>query len=201
MGTRPERAHGGEVHAQRRASFDLSFSERLEATPPSAEIRGVFFAMIERAVEAEQPARRRVSGTMRREYAMYPVRNYLRFVQSEAAARGETPEHALERWHAHAVRHLLSSAIARVFLHRSDHRPLALLHRLERSRALLASYGDWRVSGDEGDVTLAVRDEWIWIREAWVPAIASIFDALDRAPPRVECALSSPFDARIRVRW
>jgi len=132
---------------------------------------------------------------------MYPVRSYLQFVQNEASARGLTPEQALARWNARAMGHLLTSAIARVFLPRADHTPLALLHRLERSRALLASYGDWRVGGREGDVTIVVRDEWIWIREAWVPAIASIFEALDVAPPDVECVLSTPYDARVRVRW
>jgi hypothetical protein len=201
MGTRPERAQGGAVRATTCASAELSFAERLDATPPSAEIRGVFFAMVERAIEEEAPSRRRMSRTLRREYAMYPVRGYLRFVQAEAAARGDTPENAIERWNAHAMRHLLSGSLARVFLRRADQTPLAMLHRLERSRALLAGYGEWRVSGHEGDVTVGVRDEWVWIREAWVPAIASIFDALDLAPPRVELALASPFDARIRVRW
>jgi hypothetical protein len=204
MGTRPERAHEGNVHAQRRAAGDPSFAERLEATPRGAEIRGVFFAMVERALEEEEPSRRRVSRTMRRAYVMYPARSYLQFVQNEAAARGQTPEQALLRWNARAMRHLLTSGVARLFLRRADHTPLALLHRLEQSRALLASYGDWRVSGREGDVTLVVRDEWIWIREAWVPAIASIFDALDprgAALPKIECVLSSPYDARLRVRW
>src|SRR5262249_10187103 len=118
-----------------------------------------------------------------------------------AAARGETAEHAIERWSANAMRHLLSSGIAHVFLRRADHTPLALLHRLERSRALLASYGQWRVTGREGDVTITVCDEWGWTREAWVAAIASVFRALDHAPPRIECVLASPFDAVVRVRW
>jgi uncharacterized protein (TIGR02265 family) len=184
-----------------RAPVEVSFHERLAATPPSAEIRGVFFSMVQRAIEEEEPPHRRVSGTMRRDYAMYPVRGYLRFVYSAAIARSEAPERAIERWSAHAMRHLLASGIAHVFLRRADHAPFALLHRLERSRALFASYGEWHVSGHDGDVTITLRDEWIWIREAWVPAIASIFEALDRAPPRIDCTLTGPFDARVRVRW
>jgi hypothetical protein len=201
MGTRPERAHPGNVISAQRAPSDPSFAQRLEATPHGAEIRGVFFAMIERALEREEPSKLRVSRTLRREYAMYPVRSYLQFVQNEAIARGQTPEQALARWNAHAMRHLLTSGIARVFLRRADHTPLGLLHRLEGSRALLASYGHWQVSGREGDVTIVVHDEWIWIREAWVPAIASIFDSRECALPQIECTLSSPYDARVRVRW
>lgn len=179
----------------------LSFAERLDATPPSAEIRGVFFHLVERTMEEESPELRRASRTLRRAYAMYPVREYLSFVHSAACVNDATPERAVERWHARAMHHLLGGGIARLFLRRADHAPFPLLRRLERSRALLASYGEWRVGGREGDVHIEVRDEWIWLREAWVPAIASIFGALDRNAARIDCELEGPFAARIRVRW
>lgn len=200
MGIEPDRALRGVVQG-RNGAHELPFAERVAATPPSAEIRGVFFHLVQRAMEEEQTTPRHASREMRREYAMYPARGYLRFVQAAASARSNDVERTIERWHARAMHHLLCSGVARLFLRRADYTPLGILRRLERSRALLASYGEWRVGGDEGDVHIEVRGEWVWIREAWLPAIASIFPALDRSAPRIDCELYTPFSAAIRVRW
>lgn len=174
---------------------DLELDARLACAPSSAEVRGVLFRLVEHVVPSV------AQGAEIRGYAMYPLRDYLVRLHRAASASGPNVHAGLVRIHARAVTFLLGVPAARVFLGPKDRAPFALLERLERSRALLASYGDWRVSGRAGDVSIVVRDEPVWLDAVWCTMIRSIFPACGVPGGDVELDPDGPYAGRIRVRW
>ena len=101
----------------------------------------------------------------------------------------------------HAASLLLASSALKHFVRLRDRDPWVMIQRLERSRALISSHGEWRVHGRRGDAIIEVRDELVWLDSAWTTAIASIFPALELPRAEVTCSLQGPFDGTIRVRW
>lgn len=183
---------------------EVELAKRVRDTPRDAELRGVFFRMLDHALREDPSASAWFAsqyGGSFRAYLSYPLHGYLLRVDAAARLLGPTIALGIERLHARAAEVLATTSIAKLFLRPEDFRPFQLLQRLDRSRALLANYGEWRVEGREGDVTIVVRDEYLWLREAWVPAIASIFPALGLPPARVDCELDGPYSGRLRVQW
>lgn len=186
------------VSAATESSREHELARRIAAAPIDAEIRAVFLQVIDDAVRRERPAiilPRRPRG-----YASLPVRDYLAIAHQLGATFGPTPDAGIARLHAHTATFLLSHPGARLFVSERDRDPLVLLGRLERSRSMLASYGDWRVSGRRGDVTISIANEWLWIEAMWLSIIHSIFEVC-AVRGEVACELESPFAATVRIRW
>lgn len=149
-----------------------------------------------RASGVKVPARRAIPS-----YAMMPVREYLERVHAAGALVGPTPEEGIARLHARAASFLLDQPVFRMFVTPRDREPLHLLERLERSRAMVASYGRWRVHGVRGDVTITIADEWVWIGPMWCSLIRSVFPACRAPEPLIERTGADPWSATVRVRW
>ncbi len=167
------------------------------ASEPRAEIRGVFFQIMEVALRDDA----RGSGTRHRSYGMYPLGEYLTRAEELSASIGPTCDRALIELHRTAASFLLSHPGARLFLGARDREPHVLLQRLERSRSLMASYGHWRVHGGRGHVTIAIRDEYVWIEEVWATIVRSVFPHLGIDRATVTVHLDGPFDGVMEVRW
>lgn len=186
------------VPAATESSREHELVRRISAAPIDAEIRAIFLQVIDDAVRRERPAMtlpRRPRG-----YSSIPVRDYLAIAHQLGAAFGPTADAGIARLHARTATFLLSHPGARLFVSERDRDPFVLLGRLERSRSMIASYGDWRVSGRRGDVTISIANEWLWIEAMWLSVIRSVFEVC-AVQADVTCELESPFAATVRVRW
>jgi hypothetical protein len=186
------------VDAAAGAGRERDLERRMAAAPIDAEIRAVFLQLIDDAARRE--LRSIVTPKRPRGYTSVPVRQYLAAVHELGAALGPTPEVGIAKLHARAASFLLDHPGARLFVSERDRDPFVLLGRLERSRSMMASYGDWRVAGRPGDVVITIRDEWVWIDAMWCSVIASVFDAC-RIAGEVVHEAEGPFAATVRVRW
>jgi hypothetical protein len=181
---------------------ESDLARRIAATPAGAEIRAIFLHAADDAFTREAPGR--VSSIKRvrpRGYAMVPVRSFLEELHELGAALGPTAEAGTALLHANTAAYLVNHPGARLFVTARDRDPMVLLGRLERSRSIIASYGDWRVTGTRGDLLVTVRNEWVWLESMWLPLIASVFPACGLPPADIEAKLESPFNATLRVRW
>lgn len=185
-------------------SSDLA--ARVAATPAHAEVRAVFLQVVEDALRDEPRAH--AAWTSRyartpRGYAMVPVRDYLARVDAAAALVAPTTsaDVAIARLHARAVTFMLDHPGARLFLGPRDREPRVLLERLERSRTLLASYGDWRVQARRGEAVIQVREEWIWLDAVWLPVVRSVFPACGVRDYEVTFTPHGAFSGELRARW
>lgn len=205
----PERAYAlrvpGRLGVPTPIPRDLELAARLESAPASAEIRGILFRLVTHALrqglEGHGDAHAALHDDEHRGYAMYPLRDYLLRLHRAATAIGPGLTTGLARLHARGASFLLAAPAARIFLGPRDRTLFALLQRLERSRSLLANYGHWRVSGRPGDVSIVVRDEYVWLDAVWCPLIRSAFPACDVPAGEVELDPDGPWSGRIRVRW
>jgi hypothetical protein len=188
----------GRVYSAIDPSRDRDLQRRIAAAPIDAEIRAVFLQVLDDGARREElsvPKAKRPRG-----YASLPVREYLAIAHQLGTALGPTPEAGITRLHANTARFFLEHPGARLFISERDWDPFVLLGRLERSRSMMASYGDWRVSGKRGDVVIAIRDEWIWIEAMWCSVIRSVFAAAS-VEGEIVCEHEGPFSAVVRVRW
>ncbi|MGZ6083373.1 MAG: hypothetical protein ACXWUE_07895 [Polyangiales bacterium] len=175
---------------------------RIAAIPATAEVRAVFLRVISSAL----PEEAFVSWVSRfgqppRAYTMIPVRDYIERVAAAALLSSGSLGAGLAQIHARAVGFLLAQPGMELFLSARDRHPVRLFERLESSRSLIASYGDWRVTldGRQG-ATIVVRDEYIWLDLLWTPLLSSIFPACG-VQGEIECDLDGPFSGRLRARW
>lgn len=176
-------------------------AQRIAATPADAEIRAIFLHVADEAFAREAPTRAALIGKRPRGYAMLPVRSFLEEIERLGAALGPTPEAGIARLYANTASFFLDHPGARLFVTARDRDPMVLLGRLERSRSMMASYGDWRVTGTRGDLTVTIRNEWAWLDAMWCPIIRSVFPACRASLGQVELTLENPFCATVRVRW
>jgi len=190
----------GKITATVGTTRDDELASRCAATPADAEIRAIFLHAVDHGF-ARETGRSVATHGRPRGYSMVPVRSYLEEVHALAASLGPTAEAGLARIHTHVGAFLLGHPGARLFLTDRDRDPMVLLGRLERSRSLMASYGEWRVSGTRGDLAITVRNEWVWLDAMWSTVIASMFPACGLPPAHLETILDSPFSGTIRVRW
>lgn len=181
------------------AGRERDLERRISITPIDAEIRAVFFQVIDDVLRRE--AVRCTIPKRPRGYASVSVQHYLAAVHELGALVGPTPDAGIARLHARTASFLLNHPGARLFVSERDRDPLVLLGRFERSRSMLASYGEWRVSGRRGDVAIAIRDEWLWIEPLWCSVIRSVFDACGVECGEIVCDHEGPFAAMVRVRW
>lgn len=187
------------VDAAREAGRDRDLERRIAATPVDAEIRAVFLHVIDDALRRE--SRALPMPVRPRGYTSVPVRQYLADLHEAGSLVGPTPEAGIARLHASTASFLLDHPGARLFVGPRDRDPLVLLGRLERSRSMLATYGDWRVGGRRGDVVITIRDEWVWIDAMWCSVIRSVFGACGVSDGEVLHESDGPYAATVRVRW
>jgi hypothetical protein len=180
---------------------ESDLARRCAITPADAEIRAIFLHAADVAFAHEAPSRASVMHRRPRGYAMVPVRTFLEELHALGTALGPTPEAGIARLHANTAGFLINHPGARLFVSARDRDPVVLLGRLERSRSMMASYGDWRVTGTRGDLLITVRNEWVWLESMWCSVIASAFPACGLPPPHIEATLETPFTGTVRVRW
>lgn len=175
---------------------------RLAAIPATAEVRAVFLQITASALHDEPRAAWFARfGKPPPSYTMMPVRDYVERVAEAALLCSPSLTTGLAQLHGRAVSMLLSQPGVDLFLASRDRHPARLLERLEASRTLIASYGDWRVSIDgPRAVSIVVRDEYVWLDLLWTPLLASIFPACGMQG-EIECELDGPFSGRLRARW
>ena len=186
------------VSAATESSRESELALRIAAAPIDAEIRAVFLQVMDDAIARERPSRPRPRRP--RGYASVAVRDYLKICHELGEVMGPTVDAGIARLYARTATFLLDHPGARLFVSARDRDPFVLLGRLERSRSMMASYGDWRVSGRRGDVVVSIANEWLWIESMWLSVIRSVFDACS-VEGEVICESESPFAATVRVRW
>jgi len=180
---------------------ESELARRIAVTPADAEIRAIFLHVADEAFAREAPTRVALLADRPRGYSMVPVRSFLAEITRLGAALGPTPEAGITRLFANTAPFLLDHPGARFFVTARDRDPMVLLGRLERSRSMMASYGEWRVTGTRGDLLVTIRNEWVWLESMWCSIVRSVFPACGVRDGEVELTLENPFCATVRVRW
>ncbi len=180
---------------------ESDLARRIAATPADAEIRAIFLHAADDAFALEAPMRSSFARKRPRGYAMLPVRTFLEEIHVLGAALGPTPEAGIAHLHGNTASYLLNHPGARLFVTARDRDPMVLFGRLERSRSMMASYGDWRVTGTRGDLVITIRNEWVWLDSMWLPILESVFPACGVRGGELQTTHESPFNATVRVRW
>jgi hypothetical protein len=190
----------GKLALQRSTTRDTG--ARLAAIPASAEVRAVFLQIVSAALHDEPRAAWLARfGKPPPSYTMMPVRSYVERVAEAALLCSPSLTTGLAHLHGRAMGMLFAQPGADLFLTARDRHPGRLLERLEASRTLIASYGDWRVTLDgPRTASIVVRDEYVWLDLLWTPLLASIFPACG-LEGEIECELDGPFSGRLRARW
>jgi hypothetical protein len=190
----------GKLALQRSTTRDTG--ARLAAIPASAEVRAVFLQIIPSALDEDaRNAWLARFGEPPRAYSMMPVRDYVERVAEAALLCSHSLTVGLAQLHGRAIPQLLAQPFVDLFLSERDRHPSRLFERLEASRSLIASYGEWRVTRDgPRSASIVVRDEYVWLDLLWTPLLSSIFPACG-LQGEIECDLDGPFSGWLRARW
>ncbi len=195
--------HRNEVIAEVSRHCDLA--ERLALVPPSAQVRGIYFRSIERAVAA--------AGHQERFEALFPERfasvlwhpaaEFLpRLAVGGALLRGPARVHEgmfeIGRGNALAF---AESLLGRTLLRILDRDPRRLLRQAIAGRRQSHSFGRWDLElVGERQAIVNMNEEYIYIDSYLRGAAQGTFDAVG-VPVSVEVVLQDRFNGQHVLRW
>jgi uncharacterized protein (TIGR02265 family) len=188
-------------------SSDLDLEERLRQLPESAQIRGIFFRLLEQDLakrglkESASWGWEKVLGEQPRSYRLYPMRPLL-VAYADAGAlvspeRGEGLRDIFRRnclpyaesWFGQGLKRFLQPDLLRA------------LRWIEKCRDHFCDYGRWRLESDApGRATLHMVDEYLWIEWAHRGGCEGLLDACG-VVGEVTAELDGPFEGRLQIRW
>lgn len=182
----------------------VDLHRRLEAVPKSAAIRGVFFHMIEAALQRHGLATMRAwtnEKTPRRTFKLYPVHDYLRAFATAAALIDPDPARGMAEIFSDGSRFFASTWFGQAFRQFFRPDPVPALLWIERSRDHLANYGNWRVEQrGPNRLVLHMFDEYIWIQDAHRGGCEGLLLACG-VTGSVQAQLDGPFQGRLEICW
>lgn len=207
MGATVEGRHRGVTVDLERGFSALGVEQRLADTPPTAQIRGLFFRLAEQAVAERSKEllvvwRAASAARPRWPFLMYSARDFIR-EQAVAATllNPVDPGAALrEMWR---VTPRLSPAIrAEGFMrYLTRNEPMRALTWLSSNRRMMCNYGDWWVvpTGSNSAV-FHYRDEYTWIEHCHVGGVEGTLTRCG-VSPAVSVELDSPYCGKLLIRW
>lgn len=179
---------------------------RLEAIPPRAAVRGLYFSNSQRAVEQAGLSPNLEALVGRHRYTalrLYPLHDYLVTLAAAgallaspagvhagmvSASRGDAPAFA-------------QSLLGRALLHLLASDPRRLLQQGVAARRQSANYGRWSVTFPAPrQAEMRFADEYIWIESAMAGAAHGTFGMIGMQVD-IEVELTGPYDGVHRLRW
>lgn len=188
------------------AAAHCDIRERLGLVHDEQRVRGVWFAMLR-----DEVRRRGLAGPFEREvglhesvtFKMYPVADYLRRLVTAGAlvASPEKVHDGMRDLHRSSVRYFAQSLLGRAIVSLVRPTPLKLLEQVQRSRGLMATFGEQRVTSlGERRIRVHHVDDPVYIESAQVGGLLSTLEACG-FDARVDVELRSRFDGILTVEW
>jgi uncharacterized protein (TIGR02265 family) len=188
-----------------RASAALDLEARLRETPASAQVRGIFFRILEddlnrrglggwsrwNAILGEQP----------RSYRLYPVRSLLVAYAEAATMLSSDPQEGLRDLFRGICLPFSQSWYGRAWQRFLKPDPLNAMRWLDRCREHVSNYGVWRIeSRGPGHATVHMVDEYFWIESAHRGGCEGMLEVCG-VEGEVTATLDGMFRGRLDVRW
>lgn len=188
----------------------LDVEARIEATPPSAMTRGVFFACTTERVKrlgtaAELAFEHAANPVPRSHFQMYPVRELLRELAiGGAIVRPDDPHEGIREIWRDASSLVAGMPFGGPLLRIARHarlRPLRFLTWLVSNRGTMASYGSWYLDvRAPGYVVIHAEDEYVWLESAHRGGAEGMLE-LFGVEGTVDAELLGDFRGRLHIRW
>jgi len=190
------------------ATAHCDIVERLALVRDDQRVRGVWFAMLRDEVRRRGPHlyeafEREVGLHESVTFKMYPVGDYLRrLVAAGALVASPSAVHdGMRDLHRSSVRYFAQSVLGRAIVSLVRPTPLQFLRQVERSRSLMATFGEQRVESlGERRIRVHHVDDPVYIESAQVGGLLSTLDACG-IEAQVQVDLRSPFDGILTVEW
>ena len=179
---------------------------RLEAVPPSAQVRGLYLKSLDAVVQrAGRPGlyREYFAGERWSAIRMYPLRDYMIRLAVAGASL-----YSLERlhrgmhdvWRTNATT-FASSLLGRTMLRLLSHDPVRLTEQGLAARRQTFQYGHWEiVRHGPRAIEMVYREEYIWIESAIAGGAVGAFEACG-IEARLETKLLNRFDGSTTITW
>jgi uncharacterized protein (TIGR02265 family) len=188
------------------AAAHCDIVERLTLVRDDQRVRGVWFAMLR-----DEVRRRGFGGQYEREvglheavtFKMYPVADYLRRLVAAGAlvASPERVQEGMRDLHRSSVRYFAHSVLGRAIVSLVRPTPLQFLKQVERSRSLMATFGEQRVTAlGERRIRVHHVDDPVYIESAQVGGLQSTMEVCG-IDARIEVEMRSRFDGFLTVEW
>ncbi|MGZ3420440.1 MAG: TIGR02265 family protein [Polyangiales bacterium] len=188
------------------AAAHCDIGERLEVVRDDQRVRGVWFAMLR-----DEMFRRGLHGAFERDvglhesvtFKMYPVADYLRRLVCAGAlvASPENVHDGMRELHRSSVRYFARSVLGRAIVSLVRPTPLQFLKQVERSRSLMATFGEQRVTAlGERSIRVHHVDDPVYIESAQVGGLLSTLEVCG-FEAHVQVDMRSPFDGILTVEW
>jgi uncharacterized protein (TIGR02265 family) len=187
------------------ASIELDLENRLKQVPSTANIRGIFFRLLEDDLSRRGlkgwPNWKDILGEQPRSYRLYPVRALLTAYAQGAALISSDPRDGIREIFRGISRPFSESWYGRAWRVFLKPDPLGALYWLERCRDHVCNYGSMRVeSRGPGQATLHWFDEYFWIDTAHRGGCEGMLTTCG-VVGEVTAELDSLFNGRLNVRW
>jgi uncharacterized protein (TIGR02265 family) len=188
-----------------KADAALDLARRLADVPQTANVRGVFFNLIEHELArrglADATAARRILGSPRKSFALYPTRDLLVAYAHAGALIDEDPAAGIRAIFFGTASYFAATWYGRAFQRYLRPDPADALRWIERSRAHIADYGHWRLEQrGPGHAIFHMVDEYFWIDSAQRGGCEGLLHACG-VRGEVTAELDSRFCGRLDVRW
>lgn len=198
-----ERMYGGALEL---VAPHCDIVERLERTPPTARLRGLYFKSIHDALERDNKLTEYKRIFPEERYSAipyYPLTDYLLRI-AVAGAIHSTPEtlqdgmFAIARGNATAF---AKSLLGRAMLRLLARDPIRLTEQGLAARRQSCAYGHWQlIRHDPFHLEMVYRDEYQWIESMCAGAAQGTFEACGLAPI-LETKLTDRFNGSTHIRW
>ena len=185
----------------------LDLETRLLDTPPTAEIRGLFFNAIERAAARHgrgtlEAWRRECRPSRRWPFRSYNMRDYLRELAAAAVLIDpESPNEAIRTIWRGAPEEAPSIRAEKFVRYLMGKDPMRAFRWLGNNRSLFCNYGDWRVEQvGPAHALFHFWDEYLWIETAHRGGAEGALRTFG-ARGEVTAELSSAYEGRLHIKW
>jgi uncharacterized protein (TIGR02265 family) len=189
-----------------RASSVLDLERRVSETPASAQVRGIFFRLLE-----DDLARRGLKGWIQwrtvlgedpQSYRLYPARSLLvAYAKAAALVSSSDPREGVRALFRGICLPFSQSTYGRAWQRFLKPDPLNALRWLDRCREHICNYGTWRLeSRGPGHATLHMVDEYFWIDAAHRGGCEGMLEVCG-VDGEVTAEMYSLFSGRLDVRW
>ncbi len=182
--------------------------ERLARVRDDQRVRGVWFGMLRDELRRRGP---QIYGEFEREvglheavtFKMYPVADYIRrlVVAGALVASPERVHEGMRDLHRSSVGYFARSVLGRAVVSLVRPTPLSFLQQVQRSRALIASFGAQHVTA-VGERCIRVHhvDDPVYVESAQRGGLESVFDVCG-VEARIHVEMRTAFDGVLTAEW
>ncbi len=181
-------------------------AERVQAIPPSARVRGMYFRSVENELSRRQLIelyRQLFPSEQRDVFSWYPLSDYLVRLATAGALVATPPRvhqgmYELSRANATAF---AGTVLGRTLIRLLSRDPVRLTEQGLAARRQTFNYGSWSLARrSPREIEMIYRSEYLWLESAVAGAAHGTFEACGLSP-ELETQLEDRFNGSTIVRW